>query len=209
MSRGDNPRDTARDIVGYYNRATKRREGGIIGLRSDQIDAADRALAQLRSGDPAELRAYLDRKLRDKRFDSAVKAAIRDGKPVPAQQARAAVQSYRNRMLKQRGDLIARTETLRSLNAAQDEAIRQQVDKGYLTQTQVTRVWDSSGPDGRTRDSHLAMEGQKRKVGEPFTTPDGYRLMHPGDSSLGAPGSETIQCRCIVRMDIDFFEGLT
>ena len=209
MEAGGNPRDTARDVVGYYNRRTKRREGGIVGLRSDQIEAAERAFAQLRSGDPDELRAYLNRKLRDKRFDPVVNAAIRDGKPVTAEKARSMVQSYRNRLLKQRGDLIARTETLRGINAAQAEAMQQVVDSGRLQASQITRVWDSAGPDGRTRDSHLAMEGQKRGQNEPFTTPGGHRLMYPGDTSLGAPASETIQCRCVVRMEIDFFEGLS
>lgn len=205
---GDNPRTVALDIVGRLNRATGRREGGIVGLRSDQIEAAERAFAQLRSGDPEQLRAYLGRKLRDKRFDRTVAKALREGVAVPADKARAMVQSYRGRMLKYRGELIARTETLRSLNAAQDEAIRQVVDSGRLQQRQVTRFWDSAGFDGRTRDTHLAMEGQERPLDQPFASPNGALLMYPGDTTFNAPASETVNCRCVVRMDIDFFDGV-
>jgi len=46
-------------------------------------------------------------------------------------------------------------------------------------------------------------------LNEPFVTPDGYRLMFPTDSSLGAPGGETIQCRCWLEQRIDFAAGLT
>jgi len=44
---------------------------------------------------------------------------------------------------------------------------------------------------------HRAMRGQTVKVGEPFVTPRGYRLLFPGDRSLGAPPDEVINCRCV------------
>ncbi len=57
----------------------------------------------------------------------------------------------------------------------------------------MTREWDAAG-DKDTRDSHSAMDGQKRGLDEPFTTGDGWQLMHPGDGSLGAPAEEVINC---------------
>jgi len=65
-------------------------------------------------------------------------------------------------------------------------------------------VWDSAGPDGRRRDAHAKMDGQKRGHNEPFLSPDGSRLRWPGDSGLGASAANTVNCRCYVRDEIDF-----
>lgn len=45
---------------------------------------------------------------------------------------------------------------------------------------------------------HRAMDGQVVRVGEPFVTPRGFRLLFPGDRSLGAPADEVVNCRCTV-----------
>lgn len=208
MEAGANPRTTALSVVGRVNRATGRREGGLIGLTDNQIQWTQNAYAQLRSGDPAELQAYLGRKARDRRFDPLVRKAIREGKPVPADKARKMMVRYEARLLKYRGDVIARTETLRSLNASQDEALRELVGDGKLKPTQVKRIWDASG-DSRTRDSHRAAEETSRAnpsgLEEGFQV-GGYTLKYPGDPN--GPASETIQCRCVVKVEIDFYSGL-
>ena len=209
LERGTAPRTAARDIVGRVNRAKagSPREGGILGLHSRDAQAADRALAQLRSGDSADLRAYLNRKRRDRRFDPVVRKALREGTPVPADRARAMVTRYKARLLEKRGEDIARTELMRSLHAAQDEGIHQLVDDGKAQPGAVKRVWDASG-DSATRDSHAAMDGQVRGLDEPFVTGAGHRVMYPGDTSLGAPAEEVINERCILRIDVDFTANL-
>jgi ADP-ribosyltransferase exoenzyme len=50
--------------------------------------------------------------------------------------------------------------------------------------------------DSRVRHSHALLEGVTRKLGEPFETTTGAKLMHPGDRS--APPGEWINCRCSV-----------
>jgi hypothetical protein len=49
------------------------------------------------------------------------------------------------------------------------------------------------------------MDGQE-VVGfdAPFIAPDGSRMMFPGDTSLGAPGEQTIQCRCFERIRVRY-----
>lgn len=201
---GRGPRDTALDIVGRVNRATGKREGGIVGLHSGQAKAWVKAGTELDELDPA----YFERKLRDKRFDSMVRRAIAEGKPLSKADRERVLNRYQDRLLKHRADTIARTETIASLNAGRDQGIRQLIEAGNITEDQVFKVWDSTGADGRTRDTHLGMEDQRRRLGEPFVSPSGARMMHPGDVSLGAPGSETINCRCVLRFDIDFYRGL-
>lgn len=208
MARGENPREVALDLIGRVDKAAGRRVGGIVGLAANQLQWMQNALDELASGDPAQLRNYLTRRTRDKRFDSVVRAAIRDGRRIGAAKARKMLARMQDRLLKARGDAIARTELLRSLHAAQYEALRQQVDAGLLDADQIRLAWDATG-DGRTRVSHNLLDGQVRDFGQPFVTVNGFRMMHPGDTSLGAPGSETVNCRCWLRPDIDFLKGVS
>jgi hypothetical protein len=58
----------------------------------------------------------------------------------------------------------------------------------------ITKIWVSLG-DSNVRGSHLEADGQERDSNKPFTV-GGFGLMMPGDSSLGAPMVETVNCRC-------------
>jgi hypothetical protein len=207
MTRGENPRTTALDIVGRINRATGKREGGILGLTSQQEAFARNARDELMSGDPAKLRNYLTRARRDKRFDRTIAKAIRDETPVPADTIRKATGAYRNRLLKLRGDTIGRTEALTSLQSANHEAYLQAVDNGAVAESDVRKVWRSAG-DLRVRHSHRVLSGQSAGLREAFTSPSGARMMFPGDTSQGAGAEETIQCRCVAEYRIDFLSNL-
>jgi hypothetical protein len=111
--------------------------------------------------------------------------------------------------LKFRGDVIARTESINALRAGHEESVNQAIALGEVDASDVSGEWDSSGNDGRTRDSHLFMEGQKRAHGVPFDfLLNEGQAMFPGDSSLGAPAKELIQCRCKKNTTIDFLGKL-
>lgn len=200
---GRNPRNIALDIIGRVNPDTKRREGGVIGLTGPQ----ERWVANARQ-DLFDLdERYFSREARDKRFDSVVRRAIAEDKPLSAQKVNAIVDRYSDNLLLQRGEMIARTEAIQSLNKSADEAFRQAIDDGTLKANAVKKIWDSSG-DNRVRESHRDMDGQTVQMDEPFSTPNGDKLMFPGDGSLGAPGSELIMCRCRVRHEVDWFADL-
>lgn len=201
---GRNPRNVALDIVGRINPVTRKREGGIIGLTTRQ----EHWTAKTRRDLEELSENYFSRKLRDKRFDGTVRKAIADNKPLPPETINKLVGRYKSNALRYRGETVARTEAISALNRSAYEAVEQAVDIGAVKRKSVKRVWDSSGRDGRTRDSHLAMDGQTVAMDEPFKTPDGALLMFPGDTSLGAPGEETINCRCRVRLKIDWLDDL-
>lgn len=203
LSRGANPRATGLDLVGRLNAATGRREGGFIGLTSSQERWVRNYADELASDNPL---AALERELRDKRFDGAVRKAAAEGRPIPAELRQKMVTAYKNRALRYRAETIARTESMAALHQSQDEAMRQAVDAGVVDQATVTFVWRTAR-DTRVRDSHRAMNGQERKMGTPFTTGTGARLRYPGDP-LG-PASEIIQCRCWREPKFDFFAGVT
>jgi len=220
ITKGTAPRTTALDMVGRINRATGKREGGIIGLHSRDVALRNEAFEALRNtekpgaifrdgkwrkkfwiGRDGKLKSVYE--TRDSRFDPTVRKAIKDGRPIPAEKARKMILGMENRMLKNRGETIARTELLGSTNAAQEEGLNQLVESGKVSAQNIKAKWDTAD-DGDQRDSHDAMDGQVRGHGEPFVSGLGNLLLHPGDRSLGAPAEDVINCRCTKRPDIDF-----
>ncbi|HEY7885569.1 MAG TPA: phage minor head protein, partial [Cellvibrionaceae bacterium] len=196
---GRNPRTTALDLVGRIDPLNRQRTGGYIGMTSNQAQWVENARSELESLNPN----YLTRQLRDKRFDSAVRKAIESGEPLKADQIDRAITQMQSRTLKYRGDVIARTESINALRAGQHESFAQAINNGEVDVGDAKRTWDATGGP-RTRDAHMAMEGQERDWGVPFDGPDGSQLLFPGDSSLGAPAAMTIQCRCRERTEIDY-----
>lgn len=200
---GNNPRVTALDIVGRINPQTGRREGGIIGLNTQQELWVRNARRDLTSLDPR----YLLRKRRDKRFDSIVERAIKEGKPLTKETIDRLISRYKDSLLQLRGETIGRTETIQSLNRAEFEAFKQGVDMGAAKQSDVEKVWDDAG-DFRVRHDHVLMRDQTVGLDEAFVFPDGSKAMFPGDSSLGAAAKEIINCRCKTRYKVDWLSDL-
>lgn len=201
MVAGRNPRQSALDIVGRVG-DTGRRTGGVVGLTAQQGQFVQSMRGELASGDPREMAKYFGRKRRDKRLDGIVKRAIAADKPVSQTDIDKIVGRYADKLLQLRGEMIARTESITSMNAGREEAYRQQVASGALAPENVTGTWSDSG-DQRTRHTHKAMNGQKRAFGEPFESPSGARLNYPGDTSLGAGPEEIVGCRCTKQYRID------
>jgi len=207
LGRGDNPTKTALDVVGRVNRVTGQREGGILGLTSQQAGYVARAREDLLSGDPARLRHYLTLNRRDKRFDPTVRKAIAEGKALPSDLVARITGRYADGLLKLRGDVIARTETMAALGQSQEAAYEQALAKGAVRADQIEGTWHTAG-DNRVRDSHEGMNGQKVGWKQPFTSPSGAMLLYPGDTSLGAGPEEVCNCRCWRELKINYFAGL-
>jgi hypothetical protein len=201
MTRGLNPRTAALDLVGRIVAATGRREGGLIGLTASQAAWVRNYEAELRSANPL---AALQRELRDRRFDAAVRRATAAGEPLPAAQIEAMVRTYRNRALRMRAEAIARTEAMAALHEAQEQSIQQAIGAGIDAAT-VRFVWRTAR-DTRVRDIHRTMNGQTRRMGEPFIDGNGNRLRFPGDPD--APPETVINCRCWRETLTDFLANI-
>src|SRR5690606_24738641 len=115
--------------------------------------------------------------------------AIKDGKQLSEADLRRVVSRYKDRLLKMRADAIARTETLNALRAGRHEGFKQLIDSGKVRADQVVVTW-SATMDGRTRDTHRSMNGQKIRMGQLFTSPSGAMFEYPGDVTHGAPPEE-------------------
>jgi len=205
MSQGRNPTQTALDVVGRVNRATGKRDGGIIGLTRPQQEFVTSAKAELMSGDPAVMQNYFTRTRRDKRFDGTVKKAMDAGKPVDAETAQKIAGRYADSLLKLRGDTIGLNETRIAMEASKHEAYRQAAEAGKVSETAVVRKWRHL-PSKHPRHLHIAMAGKTAGLSQPFTLPDGTVMMYPHDPK--APASQTIGCLCQLDYEIDFTQGL-
>lgn len=173
IERGDNPRDTARTI----------RQG--IGLTSTQQRAVAnyrRLLEEAAQGDAAAAAEARGRRLRDRRF--AIKPGMSRAK-IDKQVAR-----YRDRYLKFRSETIARTESLRATNFANEETWRQAAEQGTVSEQAVRRLW-LVALDERTCP-------QCRPI--PSLNPQGVRLQQPFDTPVGQLQLPPVHpnCRCAV-----------
>jgi hypothetical protein len=177
LSEGRNPKAVGLDLVGRYNPKTRERSGGTIGLTSRETRAVQN--------------------YRGKR--------IEEGRP--ADQVERMTKRYASKLLRLRGERIARTETIGALNAGRMEAVQQAIDNGKIGIETVTKVWDAT-MDRRTRDAHAILDGDQVGFNEPFRSVTGSFLNHPGDQSLGASGKDIVNCRCTMRIKVDFLAGV-
>lgn len=61
--------------------------------------------------------------------------------------------------------------------------------------------------DGRERDPHGDITGQRRKMKEAFKSGTGKKLQFPGDRSLGAGADDIVHCRCCTTYDTTAIGG--
>lgn len=179
ISRGMNPKQQAKNFA------------TLIGLSRQQLQAVENYRKLLEQNSAETLR----RTLRDRRFDRTVDNARDTGIGLTNDQIDRMVNRYAERQLNFRARTIARTEALRVIHEANDEALQQAVDSGSLGENELIQKWVTAS-DERVRNSHSSMNGQKRPFGKPFISGDGNSLKYPGDSS--APASEVINCRCVL-----------
>lgn len=172
MSEGRPPRQIALDLVGRVR--GDKREGGIIGLTSQQTDWVIARRAKLQD----------------------------EGRP--AAQVDRMVERYKSKLLRKRGETIARTETVAALNAGRYEALLQLVDNGDVrSASDISLTW-SATMDARTRDLHVAMNDDTVTLGTPFLSPSGAMLRFPGDTQFGAKAEDLINCRCYMQPKINW-----
>jgi hypothetical protein len=192
-------RTVARQIVGPVNRITGKREGGLIGLDGPRAarlrivtdgmktpeGVAD--LVVMRDGVPT-----VRYKVNDATAKRILRAYARGEAVSPADQA-ISERQYRNKLLKERGETIARNEAHSAQAMGRDEAYRQMLEDPEIET--VTKKW-VHGHSKDPRHDHKAMDGTVIGFNEEFVMADGTRMRHPHDPRGGAKHS--IGCRCSI-----------
>lgn len=189
---GETPEKIALDLVGRVNKHTGSREGGILGLTTQQAQWAANYETELDALDPKAL----TRNLRDKRFDGTIRKAIASGQPIPEDKRQAMVAAYRNRTLRYRAETISKNEADQVAIEAQQEAWKQAIGRGVVQADQLARYWLTVGDD-RVRPTHAAIPGMNKAgvgLNEPFQTPKGPTLQPGWQFDAG--------CRCRVRIRV-------
>lgn len=93
-----------------------------------------------------------------------------------------------------RVNTIAKTTATYARNLGREETYK---DNPFVT----GKEWISVA-DKRTRDTHRSLDGDVVPLDQPFTS-GSSKLMRPGDTSLGASASETINCRCLIVASVE------
>ena len=93
---------------------------------------------------------------------------------------------HRRSITPERAQLIARTE----VHAAANYGSLVAADTAAVP---MFKIWISFAG---ARDTHVAAAGQRRSLDVAFIV-GGFPLMFPGDSSMGAPAGEIVNCRCV------------
>lgn len=188
------PRQAALDLLGRVSAQTGSRSGGVIGLPGNYAQYVLNARAQLLGGNPDEMRKYLQRKRRDRRFDGVVNRAIKAGTPVAQADVDKIAGRYADRLMKTYAEMLAKAEALESFGAGRDQVYEQLIAQG-LDRDSVEKEWRDRR-DNKVRHAHMVLGGQVVQKDQPFQSPTGALLRYPGDSALGAGWEDRAGCRC-------------
>lgn len=133
-----------------------------------------------------------DKAWNQKKMANAVVQAVIQGESIPGLAARIAAQTGETNL----SAMIRYART--AMTAAQNSGRMEMLHRAQGMGINVKKVWMAT-LDGRTRDSHAAMDGKRVDVDDKF--PNG--LEYPGDPN--GPPSEVYNCRCTLVYDYEGF----
>lgn len=161
-----------------------------IGLTPQQQQAIANYERALREG-----KSPTSYRLRDKRFDGK-KTALTEDDIIKR------VERYTEKQLKFRSEMIARTESLRMVNMANQHIYENAIEEGTIRPDEYRKYWVAT-QDSKTRDAHRtlpSMNKEGRAINEPFKSTLG-NIMYPHDPL--ATAKNTINCRCVCIYDFN------
>lgn len=185
IAEGRNPRTMIRDLK------------QVIGLDARRAKALSNYRRMLQEGNPTASRRDIPA-----RDASLIETTFEAGNRLPAARINELVEAYRDRLLRQRAETIARTESMRAVSNGNREAWKQVVEGSGIAADRFVRFWEPTRDD-RTRDSHVEIPDLNPDgvgMDEPFLLPSGGTILYPHDPD--APPEETINCRCSISVRI-------
>jgi hypothetical protein len=183
LAEGQNPRSLIPQLAGAVQ-PNGGRAGGIIGLTTHQAQFVYNYRKQLEAADPRAL----DRALRDKRSDAAVRAAVEGTKALSPEQIQTLVTKYEGRWLGYRAEVIARTEAMRALAAGQRLEWDTAIQQGRIAATSLQKRWVTAH-DERVRPLHQELSNMTIPYTDLFPTGDAGPVWGP---------PAVPNCRCVL-----------
>ena len=197
-AKGQGPRQIALDVAGRIG-PNGRRSGGVMGLNGPQEQWVRNMRTYLREGD---LGRVLNMTVRDKRFDKTIRKMITDGTTPSAEQIDKWTARYSDRLLKSRGDMIARTETAASVEHARFDAFRVELEENNIPDRYVIKKWRHGGGGKKPRRDHDELDGHSvQGLNTPFVMGDGSLMQFPHDPNGSAKQIVNCTCSGIFRVD--------
>lgn len=184
----------ARRLAGTMNPRTGIREGGIVGLDGPRAQRSARVREIL--SDPERIKDYFrGSKPRftgtDRRFDAKVRKAIAEGKALPKADIERIAKLHDARLLKARGETIARDQAFTAQAEGRAEAWRQVSERDDVES--VEKLWQHA-TSKNPRHNHQALDGKRVPLNEGFPLGDGTTIQYAHDPD--APAEEKLGCRC-------------
>lgn len=174
---------------GQTKAQTARLIRGVIGLSPYQVQEVESYRRQLQT----QSASALTRHFRDRRFDPTVNRALAGDTILSDDQIDRMVEAFRKKRVAYRAKFIAQDQSTNLIDAAREVAVLQIAAKAGIHQEQIEGTWETN-LDGKERINHGSLNGQVRRIGEPYIGINGIPLMRPHDPN--APASETCGCRC-------------
>lgn len=197
----DQSRRLAREMTmqGMGRREVAKHIRDSIGLTNPQQSYAENMRRRLESSDVAELRAILKgQKLRDKRYDPAIKKAIANieaGKPsgISAGKIEEMTAAYKRKMINDRAKNVAAAEAGQYQEAAKYESARQR--GGTIKKTwRHSRIWF------RARKDHVDLNGESViGIDTPFMV-GGTPMQYAHDPAGGVRNNSSCKCKTQYRL---------
>ncbi len=206
LAAGVGARTAALDLIGRVDRRTGFRAGGILGLdapRAERLRIVGDAMRTAEGVQSLVVGGKVKYKV-NPATQARILRAYNAGRAVSEPDRILSLKQYGNQLLQQRGETIARDQTITALRQGRRDGFEQAAEQGKIDRDAITRTWDAT-MDARTREDHQAMNGETIVgLDDAWVLPDGSRMMTPGDSSMGAPIEQTIVCRCYERISVDW-----
>lgn len=201
-------------LDGHYRRTQKLFTGAALSSqkqKEEESDAEILALALLAWRDQnvskhAELLTSTTQTNMSEALQMAGEQFAQEGEIPSKRELAAAAVVILRRKFKGRVNSIAMSETQAAAESTKFTEVEIASDLtprvlgGGLVITTTIKVWRTVG-DSKVRPIHMAVNGQRRQLTEPYVVNNQF-LMYPGDSSLGASADNVANCRCISQYNL-------
>lgn len=195
---GKNKRDLDKNLKfayedSYYREAFKIESGAQAKLRYTQLNP--KVVKSAIQNDLANLALQRNRANVITNINQSIAQSLIAGESYPkvARRVKQALESNMNNAMR-----IARTE----LHRCQQQGVKNSIEHAEKQGVKMVKMWVAT-LDGRTRDKHQKLDGQRVPTDKPFKI-NGDELMYPGDPAGSA--ENVINCRCTMVSIIEGFE---
>jgi len=174
------------------------REGGIMGLDGPRAQRSARVREIL--NDPDQIADYFKTvkgkqvpryTSTDRRFDAQVRKAIAEGRALDKTTVERIAKAHDARLLKARGQTIAKNEAFTAQAQGRNEAYQQLMDGGKVES--ISKRWDHNSAKDPRHD-HRVLDGVEVGLNEVFPLGGGLTIRYAHDPD--APADERLGCRC-------------